>query len=104
MVNPSKHQFYKIRHKKSGLYSKGGMDVVYGHTGTGSCWNKSGKTWDTLGKIRSHITLVRDAMSRIKNHASFDDWEIVTFEVNELPPQDVISIVDPKKLLEWLKE
>ena len=95
-------QFYKIRNKKTGLYSKGSTDVVYSYNS--SSWSKTGKTWDTLGKLRSHLTMVREAMKRISSHASFDDWEIVTYEVNELPPQDVISVVDPKKLLEWLKD
>lgn len=41
-------RLYKIRHKETGLFSVGG--------GTPS-WTKLGKTWSSLGTLRSHIAL-----------------------------------------------
>ena len=82
---------YKIRNKITGLYSKG---TSYNQ------WEAKGKTFDTIGKLRSYITRCRkdDYMSKF-----IGDFEIVEFEVMQVAVKEVSDIIDPKKLLEWLK-
>ncbi len=89
--------FYKIRHKKTGLYSKGGMYV--NASGTGSFWNTCGKTWDTLGKLRAHIT------SHMNKYNSTDmtDWEVIEYEQVVKNVKPIHEVIDPKKLVELLK-
>lgn len=47
---------YKIRNKKTGLFSTGGMSFN---------WAKGGKTWKRLNHVKAHITLV--GKDRYKN-------------------------------------
>lgn len=42
---------YKIRHRRTGLYCKGGSHPR---------WHKTGKTWNTLAHVKSHLTWVRN--------------------------------------------
>lgn len=82
---------YKIRNKTNPeLYRLGGVD---------SRWNKSGKTWDTLGKLRSMIT---NTINNRYRREELDDWEIVEYEVIEVsakPLHEVMSAENLKKLL-----
>lgn len=84
-------KFYKIRSKKNPeLYRLGGVD---------SRWNKSGKTWDTLGKLRSMIT---NTINNQYRSEELSDWEIVEYEVTEVsakPLNEVMSAENLKKLL-----
>ena len=43
---------YKIRHKITGLYSRGGETPF---------WNKKGKTWSSLAHLKRHIAGVIDS-------------------------------------------
>jgi hypothetical protein len=81
--------YYKIRNKTNPeLYHKGG---VY------NLWSKSGKTWSTLGKLRSMIT-----MHMRNSHRGMDDWEIVEYEVREVAVRAPHEVMDAKKLVELL--
>ena len=83
--------YYKIRRKSdSTLFRKA--------DGT---WNKSGKVYDTLGKLRSTITLNMNSYSEYTRE-KVKDWEIVEFEVREVAVKHLADVIDPKKLFELL--
>lgn len=92
--------FYKIRHKKTGRYSKGGAYVNAG--GDNYQWvAKGGKTWDTLGKLRAHIT---SHMNRFYGSTDMSDWEVIEFKCVPTDVKPIHEVVDPKKLVELLKQ
>jgi hypothetical protein len=83
--------YYKIR-------SKTNPDLFRKADGT---WNKSGKVYDTLGKLRSTITL------NMNSHSSYvrekvGDWEIVEYEVTVKSVKHLADVIDPKKIFELL--
>lgn len=66
-------------------------------------WNKSGKVYDTLGKLRAIIT--QHMNSQHESYRShLDDWEIVEFEVQVKEVKQLIDIVDKKKIWDLLKK
>jgi hypothetical protein len=77
---------YKVRNKTTGLYSKGTC-----HNG----WSKQGKTFDTLGKLRSFLTRCFNS-----NYARqfIAEFEIEEFEVRHSATKGVHEVMDPKKL------
>ena len=94
-------KLYKIRHKETGLYSKGGSYPS---------WSKKGKTWSTLGHLKRHIACVVDCRYHKMN--DMVNWEILEIDVSEtLTPigtaQD-IALEKVKKNLEqqqrWARE
>ena len=89
--------YYKIRHKVTGLYSKGGTWVS--SDGTGMWWSKVGKTWSSIGTLRSHLTLV---MSEPRRGVDMSNWEVVTHEVRETQAQPVHEVLTPKALVKLL--
>lgn len=90
--------FYKIRNKNTGLFSKGGM----GDRKTGEVeWTKQGKTWDTLGKLRSHLT--QHLGDKWRKRTDMSDWEVIEYHVVEQPAKGVHEVLDPKKIVEMLK-
>lgn len=92
---------YKIRHRVTGKYSKGGAYVSA--NGIGSFWSsRDGKVWNTLGKLRSHIT------SHMPNYSGdqatdMRDWQVVEYTVVEGATRELSEVIDPKKLLNLLK-
>ena len=84
--------YYKIRSKKEPeLYR-----LADGR------WNKSGKVYDTLGKLRSVITSHMNSTSDYYRR-QIQDCEIVEFEVQVKEVRQLIDIVDPKKVWDLLK-
>ena len=79
-------KFYKIRSRSN--------PEMYRLAGIYPRWNKSGKTWDTLGKLRSLITMILNG-SRSED---ISDWEIVEYEVHEVSAKHVYDVIDPKKI------
>jgi hypothetical protein len=66
-------------------------------------WNKSGKVYDTLGKLRATITLNMNSSSDyVRDQAR--DWEIVEFEVRVKEVKQLFDVIDPKKVWELLKK
>lgn len=84
--------YYKIRNKNTGLFHKGGVYEV---------WSKNGKVWDTLGKLRSMLTMNTPGPYNTGNDMS--DWEIIEYEVIEKCVKLPHEVMDPKKTLEILK-
>ena len=63
-------------------------------------WSTKGKTFDTIGKLRSFLTrCIHD-----KNMAkTMHEFEIVELEVSVRNIKEVHEIVKPEKLIELLK-
>ena len=85
--------YYKIRSKKNPeLYRM-----------AGGSWNSSGKVYDTLGKLRSTITLNMNSHSDY-TRKQVQDWEIVEYEVRVREVKQLIDVVKPEKVWEMLKK
>lgn len=93
--------FYKIQHKITKQYSKGGSYV--GPEGVGYHWSpNAGKIWDTLGKLRAHITShLPDDYSK---GTDMSNWEVVELEMTVKARKDIHEVIDPKKLVQLLKQ
>lgn len=71
---------YKIRHKETGLYSKGG---IYGIQ-----WSKIGKTWSHIGHVKSHLRQI----ARYGLDEQMKNWEVIELVTEE-------KIIEPAKFL-----
>lgn len=85
--------YYKIRRKS---------DPTQFRMASGA-WNGSGKVYDTLGKLRTVITMHMNSRSEWAR-AELDNWEIVEFEVQVKEVKQLIDIVDKKKIWDLLKK
>jgi hypothetical protein len=85
--------YYKIR-KKS--------DPTQFRKADGS-WNKSGKVYDTLGKLRATIT---NKMNSYHDsiREELQDWEFVEYEVSVKEVKQLIDVVKPEKVWNLLKK
>ncbi len=85
--------YYKIRKKSEPeLYRK-----------ADGSWNKSGKVYDTLGKLRATITNNMNSYSEYTRE-KIHDWEIVEFEVRVKEVKQLIDIVKPERVWDLLKK
>ena len=84
--------YYKIRKKSD-------PELFRKADGT---WNKSGKVYDTLGKLRATITMHMNSYSEYTRE-KVQDWEIVEYEVRVKEVKQLVDVVDPKKVWELLK-
>jgi hypothetical protein len=83
-------------------FSKGGVYVPA--DGTGSLWvENGGKTWDTLGKLRAHIT---SHMSKYPGDYGTDmsNWEVVEYRMMYVDAKPIHQIVTPEKLVKLLTQ
>lgn len=88
---------YKIQHRKTGLFSKGGTSVDSdGRYG----WNKTGKIWDTLGKLRSHITT--HLPTSYRRGSNMSDWQVVAYDLTVSEVQGIHEVVVPEKIIQVL--
>lgn len=85
--------YYKIR-------SRTNPDLF--RTADGS-WNKSGKVYDTLGKLRATITNKMNSYSEYSRQ-EIHDWEIVEFEVTVKEVKQLIDIIKPERVWNLLKK
>lgn len=67
------------------------------------CWNKSGKVYDTLGKLRAAITLKMNSYHDSVRE-EVQDWEFVEYEVTVKEVKQLFDVIDPKKVWEMLKK
>ena len=65
-------------------------------------WNSSGKVYDTLGKLRSVITMHMNSHSEYYRN-QLQEWEFVEYEVREREIKQLVDVVDKKKVWEMLK-
>lgn len=85
--------YYKIRKKSN-------PEMFRKADGT---WNKSGKVYDTLGKLRSTITFNMNSYSEYVRD-QVKDWEIVEFEVHVKEVKQLFDVIDPKKVWGMLQK
>lgn len=82
---------YKVRNRNSGSFHTGGR-----YSGK---WNKIGKTFVTLGKLRAFLTRsFNDEVMR----KDIPEYEIVELEVREAAVKQVHEVMDPKKFMALL--
>lgn len=91
--------FYKIRNKNTGQFSAGGTRNR--KTGDVS-WSKQGKTWDTLGKLRNHLN--QHLGDAYRSQTDMSHWEVVEYHADEPVAKEVYEVLDPKKIVEMLKQ
>jgi len=85
-------KIYRIQNRTNPeLYRMGGMYPR---------WNKTGKTWDTLGKLRSMITMVMNN-SRSED---VDNWQIIEYTVQVSSVRPVSEIITAERLVHLLKK
>ena len=84
--------YYKIRKKSD-------PELFRKADGT---WNKSGKVYDTLGKLRATITMNMNSYSEYTRE-KVQDWEMVEYEVRVKEVRQLHEIVKPEKVWELLK-
>jgi hypothetical protein len=83
---------YKVRHAETKLFRQAG---VY------TRWSSVGKTWDTLGKLRTMITC---SLNTDYNNNDFGNWQVVEYEVVEHAVRPLHEMVTANKLMEMLKK
>ena len=66
-------------------------------------WNGAGKVYDTLGKLRTAITLKMNSYYDTVR-AEVQDWEFVEYEVTVKEVKQLFDIVDKKKVWEMLQK
>lgn len=85
--------YYKIRKKSD-------PELFRKADGT---WNKSGKVYDTLGKLRATITnKMNSYFDSVRSE--IQDWEIVEYEVRVKEVRQLHEIVKPEKVWDLLKK
>jgi hypothetical protein len=67
---------YKIRHRKTGLFAKGGQRVS---------WSKKGKIWSERGHLSNHFALFSDPVK------AYEGAEIIE---SDMVIQGIVSISD----------
>lgn len=88
--------FYKIRSKSTGKFRMKGGEPH---------WNKTGKTFETLGRLRQMISNCMTYNSYKRGPLNdFSDWEIIEYEVIEKDVKGVHEIIKPEKVMELLKK
>ena len=84
---------YKIKTKNTALYLKGTPLYI--------SYDKIGRIFHSLGKLRTFISLAIKSDHNVKNHVP--NWEIVELELTENKVYQVHEIVTPEKIVELLK-
>lgn len=89
---------YKIRNKKTGLFSTGGVAPR---------WTKLGKTWNSIGTFKSHLTLVGDRYESTWGEDRFKglsidtdiykDCEVVEVEFKECKVSNIKEFLEVNK-------
>ncbi len=88
-------EFYKIRDTRTGLFSMGGTDTLaaFHHYGSTHSWDRyryfkfwtqEGKTWNSLSRVKQHLTLFDNSLPK--------EWEVVKFEAVELGTLNVNAV------------
>lgn len=88
--------FYKIRSKSTGKFRMKGGEPH---------WNKTGKTFETLGRLRQMISNCMSYNDRGYGQLNdFSDWEIIEYEVIEKDVKGIHEIIKPERVMELLKK
>ena len=84
---------YKIRNKNN-------PELFLTGTPTYTNWDKTGRMFQTIGKLRTFLT---NTLKVQKPNKNIGDWEIVEIELVEKSVKDVHEMIKPEKLMEILK-
>ncbi len=83
---------YKIRNKND-------PNKFLSGTPTYHSWDKTGRMFQTIGKIRTFIT------NSLKGHnKNIGDWEVVEYELAELSVKGVHEMIKPEQIFKMLKK
>lgn len=86
--------YYRIRNKENPeLYLSG--------TPTYHNWDKVGRVFITIGKLRSFLTNV---LSNEYRRRDIGKWEIVEMKMIDVDTKELHQIIKPEKLMKLLKE
>ena len=92
-------KIYRIRHKKTGLFSTGGTEVSADGQKFG--WTKKGKVWTGIGPLRNHLNqYVNTRASRLA------DWEVIEYELveTETAVKSAVDALNPNMIVKALKQ
>lgn len=99
-MNQVIHEVYKIRHKETGLFSRGGTDAR-------NIWTKEGKSWSNIGHLKNHlnqyISYSNYSGKTLTNNNPYEYAEIVKVEINydmcfKTDVMDMVNIMIDKKV------
>lgn len=80
---------YKVRNKKTGLFSTGG---------TSPKWKPIGKIWTSLSAVKIHLSQFKtwswEKQKYVKDGLVSEDWEILEFDLS------LVRTVDARKFVE----
>ena len=82
---------YKIRNRND-------PDKFLAGTPTYHSWDKTGRMFQTIGKLRTFLT------NTLKNKRNVSEWDIVEYELNELSVKGVHEMIKPEQLMKLLKQ
>lgn len=80
---------YKIRNKNN-------PDKFLTGTPTYNSWNKTGRMFQTIGKLRTFLT------HSFKSNSNMGEWDIVEYELVELSAKGVHEMIKPEQLVKML--
>lgn len=80
---------YKIRNKNN-------PEKFLTGTPTYNSWDKTGRMFQTLGKLRTFLT------NSIKVSKNMGDWDIVEFELTEVSVKAAHEMIKPEQLIKML--
>lgn len=80
---------YKIRNKNN-------PELFLSGTPTYHNWDKTGRMFQTIGKLRTFLT------NSLKCNKNIGEWDIVEYELNELSAKGVHEMIKPEQLIKML--
>jgi hypothetical protein len=85
---------YKIRNKNNS------EQFLLG-TPTYNSWDKTGRMFQTIGKLRTFLT---NSLKSQRTSKNIGDWEVVEYELAEQSTKNVHEMFDAKKIMELLRK
>ena len=80
---------YKIRNKNN-------SEQFLTGTPTYHSWNKTGRMFQTIGKLRTFLT------NTLKCSKNISNWEVVEYELAEQSAKSVHEMIKPEQLIKML--
>jgi hypothetical protein len=81
---------YKIRNKNN-------SELFLTGTPTYHSWDKTGRMFQTIGKLRTFLT------NSLKGERNVGNWDIVEYELTEVSAKGVHEMIKPEQLIKMLK-
>ncbi len=80
---------YKIRNKNDSTKFLAGTPTYHN-------WDRAGRLFQTIGKLRAFLT------NSLKGGANIGNWDIVEYELAELSVKGVHEMIKPEQLFKML--